>query len=103
MKNSIVLVLAILSLSIAQAQKPAGYTYGTKEVAKSPFTLEELKLLQQSMLFSDEDEKYLKMSKDILKDQTDAILDVWYGFVGGTPQLLYFLEIKLQENPKANI
>jgi len=102
MKNSIVLLVAILSLSVAKAQtqKPSGYTYGTKEVAKSPFTLEELKLLQQSMLFTDEDVKYLKMSKDILKDQTNAILDVWYGFVGATPQLLYFFGNKTTGKPE---
>jgi len=92
MKKSMLILAALVSITVAQAQtqKPSGYTYGTKAVAKSPFTLEELKLLQESMLFTDEDVKYLKMSKDILKDQTDAILDVWYGFVGNTPQLVYF-------------
>jgi len=102
MKNSILLLIAILSLSVAHAQdsKPSGYTYGTNQVAKSPFTLEDLKLLEQSMLFTDEDIKYLRMSHDILKDQTDAILDVWYGFVGSTPQLLYFFGNKTTGKPE---
>jgi hypothetical protein len=101
MKN-LILFLAVFALSISQmqAQKPAGYTYGTKQVSQSPFTLEDLKLLQQSMLFTEEDVKYLKMSHDILKDQTDAILDVWYGFVGGTPQLLYFFGNKSTGKPE---
>jgi hypothetical protein len=32
------------------------------------------------------------MSKEILADQTDAILDVWYGFVASTPELVYFFK-----------
>ncbi len=100
MKKIIILLVIMFSLSQAQAQKAAGYTYGTKQVSKSPFSLEDLKLLEQSMLFSDEDVKYLKMSHDILKDQTNDILDVWYGFVGGTPQLLYFFSNKTTGKPE---
>lgn len=32
------------------------------------------------------------MSKPILADQTEAILDVWYGFVAGTPELVVFFK-----------
>jgi Protoglobin len=97
----LIAVTAIFTSSYAQEKKvPNGYTYGTKQVAKSPFTLEDLKLLQQSMLFTDDDVKYLKMSHDILKDQTNDILDVWYGFVGGTPQLLYFFGNKTTGKPE---
>jgi hypothetical protein len=104
MKSKIILLITALAVAAgayAQDTKvPTGYTYGTKQVAKSPFTLDDLKLLQQSMLFTDDDVKYLKMSHDILKDQTDAILDVWYGFVGGTPQLLYFFGNKTTGKPE---
>ncbi len=82
-----------------QKSTPAGYAYGTSAVPKSPFTLEELKLLQQSLLFGDEDVKYLRMSHDILKDQTNEILDVWYGFVASTPQLVYFFGSKTTGQP----
>jgi Protoglobin len=104
MKSKILLLIAvtaIFSSTNAQDKKvPNGYTYGTKQVAKSPFTLEDLKLLEQSMLFTEDDVKYLKMSHDILKDQTKEILDVWYGFVGGTPQLLYFFGNKTTGKPE---
>jgi hypothetical protein len=104
MKSKILLLIAvtaIFSSTNAQDKKvPNGYTYGTKQVAKSPFTLEDLKLLEQSMLFTEDDVKYLKMSHDILKDQTNEILDVWYGFVGGTPQLLYFFGNKTTGKPE---
>jgi hypothetical protein len=44
--------------------------------------------MKQSVLFGDEDVKYLRLSHDVLQDQVDAVLDVWYGFVGATPHLL---------------
>jgi len=85
MRNAVIYLLAITlagSVLAQQGKTPAGYTYGTSAVPKSPISLEELKLLQQSLLFGEEDVKYLKMSHDILKDQTNDILDVWYDFVG---------------------
>ena len=104
MKSKILTLIAIIAISVsANAQEtkaPSGYTYGTKQVAKSPFSLEDLKLLEQTLLFTDEDVKYLKMSHDILKGQTNDILDVWYGFVGGTPQLLYFFGNKTTGKPE---
>ena len=103
MKNSIILLFALEIFSISNAQEakvPAGYTYGTRQVSQSPFSLEDLKLLEQTLLFTEEDVKYLKMSHDILKDQTNDILDVWYGFVGGTPQLLYFFGNKTNGKPE---
>ncbi|WP_197984800.1 protoglobin domain-containing protein [Flavobacterium sp. CLA17] len=105
MKAKFLLLVTMLIISAhinaQQPQVPSGYTYGTKEISKSPFTLEELKLLQQSLLFSDEDLKYLRMSHDILKGQTNEILDVWYGFVGATPQLVYFFGNKKTGKPDA--
>ena len=104
MKSKFLMLIAIVVISAnANAQEtkvPSGYTYGTKQVAKSPFTLEDLKLLEQTLLFTDEDVKYLKMSHDILKGQTNDILEVWYGFVGGTPQLLYFFGNKTTGKPE---
>ncbi|WP_413287748.1 protoglobin domain-containing protein [Bdellovibrio sp. HCB337] len=68
-----------------------GYTYGSKQVATSPLSLEDLELLKQTVLWTDEDTKYMRMSKEVLEDQTDQILDVWYSFVKVTPHLaMYF-------------
>lgn len=65
-----------------------GYTYGRAELDKSPVTLKDLEGLKKTLLFTEDDVKYLRMSKDVLADQTEAILDVWYGFVAATPELL---------------
>ncbi|MEZ4233917.1 MAG: protoglobin domain-containing protein [Polyangiaceae bacterium] len=65
-----------------------GYTHGSSALARSPVSLEDFGRMQQSVLFDAEDLRYLRASHAILKDQVEAILDVWYGFVGSQPHLL---------------
>lgn len=65
-----------------------GDTYGTAAVARSPVTFADFELIKKSVLFGDEDVTYLRLSHDVVKDQVEAILDVWYGFVGSNPHLL---------------
>jgi hypothetical protein len=65
-----------------------GYTFGTHVIARSPVTLDDFDQMKKSALFGDEDVTYLRRSHDVLKEQVEAILDVWYGFVGSNPHLL---------------
>ena len=65
-----------------------GYTFGTGEVARSPVTMPDFELMKKTALFGEEDVAALRRSYDILSNQTEAILDVWYGFVGSNPHLL---------------
>lgn len=68
-----------------------GYTYGSQEVDQSPLTLQELELLKETVLWTDEDAKYMRMSREVLEDQTDDILDVWFSFMKVMPHLaVYF-------------
>lgn len=60
----------------------------TNTLARSPITLAELARMQTTALFDDADVRALRRSHEILKDQTEAILDVWYGFVGANAHLL---------------
>lgn len=86
-------LFAALPISHAQQQLQAtapGYAYGQNTVVKAPYTVSDLKALQTAMLFTEEDVKALRQSKAILADQLDAILDVWYGFVASTPELVVF-------------
>ena len=85
----------VITMTPTQAQQATpspvpGYAYGQRTLTTSPVTLEVLKQLQSTLLFNDDDVQALRQSKAILADQTDAILDVWYGFVGSTPALLHF-------------
>ena len=65
-----------------------GYTYGTDTVSRSPVSLDELGLLQATLLLGEDDVAALRRSGDVLAPQVEAILDVWYGFVGANPHLL---------------
>jgi hypothetical protein len=65
-----------------------GYTFGSPSLARSPISVADFELMKRSALFGEDDVKYLRMSHDILQDQVEAILDVWYGFIGSTPHLV---------------
>jgi hypothetical protein len=68
----------------------SGYSYGTSETALSPLSSIDFDELKQSVLFGSDDEHYLGIMGDILADQIDAVLDVWYGFVASHPHLVYY-------------
>ncbi len=67
-----------------------GYDFGAGTVARSPLGIEDLELLKQTVLFSDEDEEYLRLAGDVLESQADEVLDLWYGFVGSHPHLIHY-------------
>ena len=67
-----------------------GYGFGAQATAGSPLSLEDLGLLEQTVLFTEEDEEYLRLAGDVLEDQADEVLDVWYDFVGSHPHLVYY-------------
>lgn len=69
-----------------------GYTYGAPSVARTPLSLKEFEQLKQTVLFTDEDMRYLRMAGEVLKDQIDDVLDLWYGFVGSHPHLIYYFQ-----------
>ena len=65
-----------------------GYTHGTAGLARSPISLADFAKMQASVLFGPDDVAALRRSLDVVGDQVEAILDVWYGFVGANPHLL---------------
>src|SRR3712207_8965060 len=67
-----------------------GYSFGAPTVVRSPLGSEDLDLLKQTVLFTEEDEEYLRLAGDVLEDQADEVLDLWYGFVGSHPHLVYY-------------
>jgi hypothetical protein len=82
-----------------EATSIPGYTYGTAAVARSPVTLAEFDLMKKTVLFGDEDVRYLRLSHEVLHDEVEAILDVWYGFVGANPHLLASFSSKSDGKP----
>ena len=67
-----------------------GYTLGTSSVARSPLSDEDFALLKQTVLLGDQDLHYLRMAGEVLDDQVEAVLDVWYGFVGSNAHLVRY-------------
>jgi len=82
-----------------QAKGIPGYTYGSKEIRHSPVSLKEFELLKNTVLWTDEDEKYIRMSREVLEDQTDDILDVWYSFIKVEPHLAVYFSHKSDHRP----
>ncbi len=75
-----------------------GYRLGDPTLPRSPLTTADLATLKASLLFGDDDVAALRKAHDVVKDQVEAILDVWYGFVGSTPHLLvYFSDAKTNQ------
>ena len=72
------------------AQTILGYSYGTSEVPPSRVSEADLKQLEVAVLWTATDERYLRMAGEVLTDQVDAVLDVWYGFVGSHPHLVAY-------------
>jgi hypothetical protein len=65
-----------------------GYAYG--QVGQSPVSITDLDLLKKTVMFTAEDEKNLRLAGEVLNDQTDDVLDLWYGFVASNEHLIYY-------------
>lgn len=65
-----------------------GHRLGDPSLPASALSLAELADMKAAALFGADDVAALRRSRSILEPQIDAILDVWYGFVGSHPFLL---------------
>ena len=65
-----------------------GYSYGTAEVAPSPLSMRELEELKISAGFTEEDQRYLRLAGEVLRAQTEQIVDHWRsGIIASIPHL----------------
>ena len=63
-----------------------GYTYGTAEVAVSPVSTRELEDLKVSVGFTEEEQRYLQLAREVLQDQTKQLVGHWpSGIIAGIP------------------
>lgn len=68
-----------------------GYGLGLSDTARSPMSEADFELLKATLLFGPDDIQWLRQAREVLLDQVEDVLDVWYGFVGANPHLvLYF-------------
>lgn len=73
-----------------ETTKIKGYAYADAKLEKSPVTLEDLELLKKTLMWTKDDERYLKMAGEVLRNQVDDVLDLWYGYVSKNEHLLYY-------------
>ena len=65
-----------------------GYSYGSDDLPRSPVSLEHLQDLKTSAGFTDEDERFLRLAGEVLKDQTSQIVAHWrIGIIAGIANL----------------
>lgn len=67
-----------------------GYTYGAPEVSASPVSADDVERLKTTLLWGDADDRYLRMAGEVLADQVDDVLDLWYGYVAAHPHLVHY-------------
>lgn len=67
-----------------------GYTLGTPQSARSPLADQDFTDLKATLLLAEADLGYLRMAREVLEDQVEDVLDVWYGFVGNSPHLVRY-------------
>jgi len=72
-----------------------GYDLGSKEIARSPISMDDWEKMKQSALFTDEDVIYLRLSHEVLKDQAEDLVKVWRGIILSHPHLRAY-----DENPR---
>lgn len=61
---------------------------GVGPLPAAPISMEEFQNLKDTALFTNEDVQSLRMSWDVLRDQVEDVLDVWYGFFADHPFLV---------------
>ena len=76
-----------------EATSIPGYAFGASDLAPSPVTADDVALLKETLLWSADDDRYLRLAGEVLADQVDDVLELWYGYVGSHPHLVnYFAD-----------
>lgn len=76
-----------------------GYAYGMPHLNDFPMSDEEFEQLKKTVLLSEEDFRYLRLAGEVLRDQIDDVLDLWYSWVGSNPHLVYYFGDKKTGQP----
>jgi hypothetical protein len=65
-----------------------GYDYGTARVARSPVSLQELRELQQTVGWTDDDAQTLVRHAEVFRQNAEAMVDFWRAAIGAQPHLV---------------
>ncbi|MBN8870995.1 MAG: hypothetical protein J0H66_14035 [Solirubrobacterales bacterium] len=67
-----------------------GYAYGDQDLGSSPVSERDVELLEAALLWDAEDDRHLKLAGEVLADQVDDVLELWYGYVGSHDHLVAY-------------
>jgi hypothetical protein len=62
-----------------------GYAYGTTRAARSPITLDELRELEATVGWTEDDVEAIAMAAEVLAGQEEAMVDSWRAIIGNHP------------------
>lgn len=73
---------------IKVAERISGYTYGEPDVSTSAVSLRDLENLKLSVGWTDQDHVHLRLAGEVLKAQTEQLVDHWRrGIIASIPNL----------------
>jgi hypothetical protein len=84
----------------------AGYDYGRPGAARSPVSLEELRQLEATVGWTDEDAEILQRHGDLFKNHAEHMVDSWRAVIGAQPHLakwFFGLDDKPDDQYKAKV
>jgi protoglobin len=66
---------------------PSGYDFGKSSVSRSPVTLEELRQIEATVGWTDEDARLLQRYERLFREHAEAMVDTWRAVIGSQPHL----------------
>jgi len=71
----------------SEPDEMAGYDYGRVQAAHSPVSMEELRQLEATVGWTEDDARTLQQSGSIFRDKAEQMVDVWRAVIGAQPHL----------------
>jgi len=76
-------------IHMAAAEIP-GYTYGSRDSARSPITVKDLDLLKQAACFTSEDAQWLRAAGEAFTGYTQELVKTWREVIAAQPHLMKY-------------
>ena len=70
-----------------ESESIPGYGYGRDESAKSPLTIEELRQIEETIGWSQQDAETLRRHGDLFRQNAEQMVDSWRAVIGRQPHL----------------
>ncbi len=70
--------------------KIPGYAYGSPESAHSPLSEKDVRELEQTIGWTEDDAALLRQHGDVFRDQAEAMVDAWRAIIASQPHLVHW-------------